>query len=76
MLVSNSGLTHDGCGDFARKTAPYRCSRAKSGIPAKKTMMPCAANVQVQPEDACQGAMKNCVEGRELVVEYRMLHMD
>lgn len=35
------------------------CNAATTGTEAKKVMMPWAAKDRVQPERACQGAMKN-----------------
>jgi len=57
--VSYSGFTQDGSPDLARIFGPNLWIAAKTGTEAKKVMIPCAANDHVQPEVACQGAMKN-----------------
>ena len=60
-LESNSGFTHDGAGANALIHAPNLCSNASISVLPTMTISAAAVKVQVQPEDACQEDMKNCI---------------
>lgn len=69
--ISYSGLTQDGCSALLRMSPPYLCRAPKSKDPPNRTIKPCVVNVQVQPTEACQGAMKNCARGNQSIVIIR-----